>query len=263
MMRATADRNPAAIYDEKFVPALFGPWGEILADITAIANGENVLDVACGTGALTGVLADRVGAAGSVTGLDINPQMLAVARHKPMAVNWVEAPAERLPFADAGFDAVLSQFGFMFFDDKALALEEMYRVLRPGGRLAVAVCGAVAESPGYNVFASLLDRLFGKSVGDAFRAPFELGDTEKLKDICAAAGLDDAQIVGRTGRVRFRSIEDLVSTERACAWTLGGLLSDDQFDLLLGECETALRPFTTLDGRIEFAMPCLIILATK
>jgi ubiquinone/menaquinone biosynthesis C-methylase UbiE len=64
----------------------------------------------------------------------------------------------------------------MFFDDRAGALRQMMRVLRPGGRIAVAVCDAVENSPGYAAFAALLDRLFGTAVGDAFRAPFVLGD---------------------------------------------------------------------------------------
>ncbi|QDZ03121.1 class I SAM-dependent methyltransferase [Nitratireductor mangrovi] len=263
MMLETTDRNPAEIYDEKFVPALFAPWGAIVAELAGIGPGEKVLDVACGTGALTAVVAEKVGPEGRVTGLDINPQMLAVARAKPLAVEWIEAPAERLPFADAAFDAVLSQFGFMFFDDQALALGEMHRVLRPGGRLAVAVCGAVEDSPGYAVFASLLDDLFGEDVGNAFRAPFVLGDAEKLAAICEKAGLAGARIVSRTGSVRFDSIAELVSTERACVWTLGGVLDEGQFELLRRESERALRPFTDADGRIAFAMPSLIIAATK
>ena len=65
------------------------------------------------------------------------------------------------------------------------------------------------------------------------------------------------------GRARFDSVEALVATERACAWTLGGLLDDRQFDRLLAEAEESLRPFVTSDGAIDFSMPALIVTATR
>src|SRR5690606_7035675 len=169
-------------------------------------EGDRVLDVACGTGALTLAAADIVGPAGSVVGVDANPQMLAVARRKPVQIEWLEGMAEALPLRDNDFDAVVSQFGFMFFDDKPQALREMVRVLKPGGRLAVAVCDAVENSPGYRAFALLLDRLFGRQVGDAFRAPFSLVDVARLHEIRREADIEDAEVVQRNGKVRFASI---------------------------------------------------------
>ena len=168
-----------------------------------------------------------------------------------------------LPFTDSSFDAVVSQFGFMFFDDKPKALAEMMRVLKPAGRLAVAVCDAVENSPGYCAFALLLDRLFGTEVGNAFRAPFALGDAARLREIFREANAADAEVVQRNGKVRFASIEAMVSTERACAWTLGGVLSDDQFERLIRESLKSLAPFTVGSGAVEFDMPTLIIKAKK
>ena len=255
--------SPAEVYDEKFVPALFGPWGPVLAEAAGVAPGQSVLDVACGTGAATLAAAAIVGPNGRVVGLDANPEMLAVARRKPQDIEWREGVAEKLPFDDATFDAVISQFGFMFFGDRPRALAEMMRVLKPGGRLAVAVCGAVQRSPGYDALARLLDRLFGEKIGDAFRAPFVLGDEAELRRIAAVAGLEGAKIEERNGAVRFRSIAELVATERACVWTLGGMLDDRQFDLLLREAEKALRPYAGADGRVVFDMPAMFILARK
>lgn len=259
----TTQRPPAEIYDERFVPALFGPWGPIVCAAAALAPGQAVLDVACGTGALTLAAAEFVGPQGRVAGLDVNPEMLAVARRKSADIDWRVGAAERLPFADASFDAVVSQFGLMFFHDRPRALAEMRRVLKPGGRLAVAVCGALERSPGYRAFAALLDRLFGNAVGDAFRAPFVLGDAAALGRVASAAGLAGATVEERNGTVRFRSIAELVASERDCVWTLGGILDGPQFDLLLRECETALRPFAGEDGLIAFDMPALLLLAAK
>ena len=256
-------RPPAEVYDDKFVPALFGPWGPVMVEAARIRSGQSVLDVACGTGAATLAAAAAVGPQGRVAGLDANPEMLAVGRRKSTSIDWREGRAEELPFDESGFDAVISQFGMMFFEDRPQALAEMMRVLKPGGRLAVAVCGAVERSPGYGEFARLLDRLFGCQVGDAFRAPFVLGDPDELTRIAAAAGVEGAKVEERTGTVRFSSIDDLVSTERACVWTLGGILDDDQFKRLLAESEQALQPFVGPDGTVRFEMPALILTAFK
>ncbi|MBX3606968.1 MAG: methyltransferase domain-containing protein [Piscinibacter sp.] len=254
-------RPPAEVYDEQFVPALFRQWGPVLCDAAALAPGQRVLDVGCGTGALTLAAAGRVGAQGQVVGLDSNPEMLAVARRHASAVEWRAGRAEALPFEAASFDAVLSQFAMMFFDDPVAALREMQRVRRPGGSIAIAVCDAVERSPGYAALARLLDELFGRRVGDAFRAPFALGDAARLRALCRSAGLPEAAVASRDGQVRFASIDALVATERACAWTLGGLLDDDQFARLRSAAGPALRPFVDPQGRIVFPMPALLITA--
>jgi ubiquinone/menaquinone biosynthesis C-methylase UbiE len=258
---AQATTDPAEVYDTLFVPALFGPFGRVVAEAAALRSGGQVLDVGCGTGALTGAVAEVVGTGGRVVGLDANPQMLAVARRKPMPapVQWVDGRAEALPFPDRHFDAVVSQFALMFFADRSQALREMRRVLKPGGSLSVAVCDAVEHSPGYGRLAELLQRLFGRAVAEAFRAPFVLGDRSVLRDLCAASGWPQAEIDTRIARVGFDSIDALVSAERACVWTLGGLLDDAQFERLRGEARRALQPLVQADGRVAFDMPCLLI----
>jgi ubiquinone/menaquinone biosynthesis C-methylase UbiE len=258
-----ATHSPAQVYDACFVPALFQQWARITAAAADIRTGQRVLDVACGTGALTCVVSELVGVQGHVVGLDPNEDMLAVARSKATSVDWRSGCAEEIAFPNATFDAVVSQFGMMFFEDRIAALREMMRVLRPQGRLAITVCDALNRSSGYQALADLLERLYGTVVADAFRSPFALGNPRLLLDLCTQAGIANAHVERHEGKVRFASIQALIATERACVWTLGGMLNDAQFEQLLYEAQPALRPFVLADGQIEFAMPGLIVQATK
>lgn len=108
-----------------------------LVKFARLPPGGRVLDVACGTGVVA-ITAARLGA--RATGLDLTPELLAVARQNGdmagVEVDWHEGDAEQLPFADAAFDAVLSQFGHIFAPRPDVAIGEMLRVLRPGGTLA-------------------------------------------------------------------------------------------------------------------------------
>jgi ubiquinone/menaquinone biosynthesis C-methylase UbiE len=130
--------DAAEVYERCFVPAIFGQWAPMVG-AARVASGNRVLDVGCGTGVLARTAADRVAADSQVTGLDRNVGMLAVARRLRPQIDWRQGDATALPFADASYDVVLSQFALMYFPDRTAALKEMARVLRPGGRLAIAV----------------------------------------------------------------------------------------------------------------------------
>jgi len=115
------------------------PVGEEIVRRVGIGRDEAVLDVACGTGnaAVRAALAG-----GRVTGVDLTPELFDDARREAalagVEVDWVEGDAEELPFPDASFDVVLSTFGVMFAPRHRVAASELVRVLRPGGRLALA-----------------------------------------------------------------------------------------------------------------------------
>ena len=90
-----------------------------------------------------------------------------------------------------------------------------------------------------------------------------IGDAARLHALAAQAGLDGAEVLQRTADVRFGSVDALVATERACIWTLGGLLDDTQFDALRREARRVLAPFVQADGSVAFAMPALVIVARQ
>ncbi|MFL5494650.1 MAG: methyltransferase domain-containing protein, partial [Gemmatimonadales bacterium] len=204
------DRDAASVYQELLVPGLMQEWAPRVADAARIRPGDRVLDVACGTGVLTREAASRAGPTGAVTGLDLSPEMLAVAARLSSGLRWQQGSGQALPFPDQSFDAVVSQFGLMFFPDPVGGLREMMRVLVPGGRLAVAVWGSLADTPAYAAEVALVERLAGKEAGNALRAPFVLGDPKRMAELCAAAGIKGAQVAMRPGRGRFPSIRTMV-----------------------------------------------------
>jgi ubiquinone/menaquinone biosynthesis C-methylase UbiE len=250
--------SAAEVYEEFFLPALFQEWTARLADAAQIAKGHQVLDVACGTGVLARTARERVGSEGSVVGVDINEGMLTVATRKAPEVEWRRASAEKLPFDDNVFDAVVSQFGLMFFDNQRAALTEMARVLRPGRYLAVAVWDSLANTPGYAAMTALLNRLFGDKIAAALEAPFTLGDTNILQSLFAEAGMRNAEITTQIGMARFPSIQAWVHTD-VKGWTLADMIDEAQYQLLLREAEQALKPFVSEGGVVSFKSPAHIV----
>jgi SAM-dependent methyltransferase len=251
--------SAAEVYEEFFVPALFGEWAPRLCEAAGIGEGQRVLDVACGTGSFAREAARR---GAEVTGLDRNGGMLAVARRIEPAIEWREGMAERIPFDDGAFDVAGCQFGLMFFEDRVKALKEMHRVLRPGGRLVAAVWDSLERTPGYRAMVALLDRLFGAEIAAGLRAPFVLGAPDDLRGLFQAAGIAAPKIETMTGEARFPSIEGWVRTD-VKGWTLADAIDDAQYARLQEAAQQELRGFATADGSVSFDSPAHIVTAVK
>lgn len=221
--------SAAEVYEQFFVPALFGQWPERILESARLSDGEDVLDVGCGTGILARAAARQLDDSGSVTGIDLNDDMLRVARQSNEAVTWQLGPAENLPFPDDSFDRVVSQFALMFFADQSAGLEEMARVTRPGG--TVATWASIEESPGYHAMVGLLQRLFGDEAAAALTAPFTLGTEDELAALMGPI-LPGVAVTRLDGTARFDSIESWVRTD-VRGWTLADMIDDDQYQQLL------------------------------
>lgn len=246
----------AEVYETFFIPALFGQWPEPILDEAGVTSADRILDVGCGTGVLARAAWARVGSTGSVIGIDPNPGMLAVAGRSGDGIVWVEGRAEGLPFDDASFDRVVSQFALMFFVDAKAAIGEMRRVLRRDGRVAVASWASLDETPGYAAMVDLLRRLFGETAARALEAPYALGDPRDIRRLLEH-GFDDVVVTKHDGIARFDSIEAWVHTDIR-GWTLADMIDDDQYAQLLEEARHELARFTTDDGSVAFAAPALI-----
>ncbi len=196
--------NPAEGYESYMVPTLFAPWAEHLVQAANPQPGNRVLDLACGTGIVARKVAGRLGTNGRVTGLDLNPHMLAVARaaaeREGRAIEWQEGKAEQLPFPDDEFDLVLCQFGLMFFTDRSAGLREVHRVLRDGGRLLLDVWQGLDRHPFYQTLHSVIEKRVGLS---ALKDIFALGNAEEVRALLAAAGFEEVEIESVSKTARF------------------------------------------------------------
>jgi SAM-dependent methyltransferase len=254
--------DEAVAYERDFVPAIFAQWPPKLADIAGIGSGDRVLDVGCGTGVLAREAAARVGPAGRVTGLDLNEGMLAVARRLRPDIDWRQGDALDLPFADEAFDVVASQFALMFFPDRVGALREMWRVLAPGGRLAVAVCASVEETSGYGLFADILRREAGAEAAAMVEGYFAFGEEAGLMRLCQAADIANPKILTREGWARFASIEDFGRIEIKGS-PLAALVDDAAHERVLTAAREALGEFRDGAGRFALPLDARIVAARK
>jgi ubiquinone/menaquinone biosynthesis C-methylase UbiE len=198
--KGTAAEN----YQRFFVPAIGAPVADDLIAIAGLQPGERVLDVACGTGVVTRLAAERVGAAGSVAGLDINPGMLGVARSATppaLSIKWQEGNAESLPFSDSAFDVVLCQMGLQFIPGKLTALHEMRRVLETGGRAVISVPGP--KPPLFAIMTDALARHFSPQAASFGDLVFSMHDADELKELIRSAGFRNADVQAKTKTLRL------------------------------------------------------------
>jgi SAM-dependent methyltransferase len=204
-----AQDDPALVaaqdYEKNVVTYTIGPFAAILLKHADPQPGERVVDVACGTGVVARQTAPRVGTAGTVVGVDINPAMLAVARSLPAPegapIDWREGSALALPLPDDAFDLALCQAGLQFFPDRLQALREMHRVLCSGGRVAISVWRSLEHHPVQQVLWEAIARHLNTTAA-AIGRPFSLGDAGDLRTLLESAGFADGTIVARSYTVR-------------------------------------------------------------
>jgi ubiquinone/menaquinone biosynthesis C-methylase UbiE len=185
-----------AVYDELLGPLMFAPYAEDLAERTRRVGAKTVLEVAAGTGVVTRALAKALPPATRIVATDLNEAMLGVAQGRPLAnVTWRHADAQRLPFADGEFDAVVCQFGYMFVPDKPAAYREARRTLAPGGHLLFNMWGPLERNE--------VTLLVGESVARSFpddpprffeRTPFAYHDGAKIRGELERAGFEAIEV---------------------------------------------------------------------
>ena len=194
-------------YQRYFVPAIATPVSADLLATADLQTGERVLDVACGTGLITRLAAERVGPTGSVTGVDVAPEMIDVAETAPSPagapIEWRVADAASLPLPDGSYDVVLCQMGLMFMEDRPAALAEMRRVLAPGGRVVVNTPGAI--QPAFELMEAAIVEHISPELGGFVRVVFSMHDPDAVATLLRDAGLDDVSSTVSTATLRLPS----------------------------------------------------------
>jgi ubiquinone/menaquinone biosynthesis C-methylase UbiE len=254
--------DAAEVYERCFVPAIFGRWAPQIADAAMVASDDRVLDVGCGTGVLARTAADRVADESQVSGLDLNEGMLAVARRLRPQIDWRQGDATKLPLPVESYDVVVSQFALMYFPDRSAAIREMVRVLKPGGRLAVAVWGPYERATGYVILTEVAKRRCGQAAADVLTAPFVLGDEDALLVLFQDAGVDEPNIELRDGTITFPSIEVFVETEVKGS-PLDDLLDEESYRGLMQDAKEKLRQFCTEGPEVVMPMDAFVITARR
>ena len=250
----------AEAYEERFVPALFRQWVEPVLQAAEAGSGDRLLDVACGTGVVARAAVDRVAPNGTVTGVDLNPAMLAVARRVAPEIEWRHGDVAALPFGDDAFDVVTCQAAVFFFPDPTAALAEMARVTRPGGRLVVQAFSSLPSQPAYGPWVSMVARHAGPDAVELLGTYWAHGDTEVMRGRCAEARLRVLTVHEHLRPAYFPDIDTFVLTE-VNATPLRDRLTQADLDRILAESHQVLGPFVR-DGRLVIPLAGYVLAAT-
>lgn len=247
---------------------LGGATGRML-DAVGASEGSRVLDVAAGAGGQTIAAARRVGPRGRVVATDISPTILTYAARAAAEaglknVETVEADGEELgDFAGAGFDAVISRVGLIYFPDQNKALSGMRNALREGGRIGAIVYSTPEKNEFFSIPVAIIrNRAHLPPPQPGQPGPFSLGAPGVLERVFTDAGFRDIRVEKVPAPLRLSSAAECVRFEResfgALHQMLGGVPADERAQVW-SEIEEALLQFDTGDG---FEAPCELLVAS-
>lgn len=192
------DYSIAKSYDKILVPSLFQPWANLLIENNQPWMGNLVLDLACGTGVVTKEIANNVGPNGRIIALDINTAMLDIAKSKckqwENQITFIEGSCESLEIADNSLDVVVCQQGFQFFPNKQVATLEIYRVLKPGGRVIISTWCPVSECEIFGTICEALETLNENEISQMMRVPFDFMTQRELQEPFSSAGFSNIEV---------------------------------------------------------------------
>jgi ubiquinone/menaquinone biosynthesis C-methylase UbiE len=189
------------MYEQSLVGPLFRPWAEVTFEEIKLSPSDRVLDVACGTGIVARVAKERLSDVGYVVGIDVNPDMLAVARTVAPGIGWREGNAGALPLRDGEqFDVVVCQQGLQFFPDKLAAAAQMRQALTHGGRLAVSTWRSDDEIPFFRELRQVAERHLG-AIADQ---RYSFGAAAPLEALLRDAGFREVQSRRLSRTMRFK-----------------------------------------------------------
>lgn len=252
----------AHAYEDLFVPALFAQWVPTLLQHAAVSQGQQVLDVACGTGVVARAAAELVGPSGRVSGVDLNPSMIQVAGERESGIDWQVGDAANLPYDDESFDAVLCQSALFFFPDPAQAIREMARVLRNGGTVALQTYANLGDQPGYGPFVDTVVRHAGAEARSLLGTYWSKGDEAELRSLLEQADLDPIAGQSVLGQVTLPSVDALVHTEIQ-ATPLAERIDKSAYLAIARDARAALADYVDGQGTVRLPIRAQFITGRK
>ncbi len=219
--------------------------------------GERVLELACGPGGAGMAAAERVGPAGEVVLSDVASAMTAIAAARAAAlglanVSSLDLDIESIDQPDGSYDVVLCREGLMFATDHAAAAREIVRVLRPGGRAAIAVWGPRERNPWLGlVFDAVSEQMGAPVPPPGVPTPFSLGDIARVEALLTGAGLSEVRITELPTPLRAGSFEEWWARTSALAGPLAKILAglpDEARSALRARLEARVAPYVTAGG---------------
>jgi ubiquinone/menaquinone biosynthesis C-methylase UbiE len=195
---ARFDGSIPEMYDRYLGALLFEPHAAEIAERVAKLRPRKVLEIAAGTGIVSRQLLEALPQETSLTVTDLNAPMLEYARNKSTTrgrdIEWRQADAQQLPFPDESFDAVVCQFGIMFFPDKLRGLLEFNRVLEKGGALIFSVWDSFDGNPVQFIAHSTIGTFFQEDPPDFYKVPCGMGNKAEAARLTEDAGFKDIVI---------------------------------------------------------------------
>ena len=210
--------SAAESYEEFLVPTIFVPWAQQLLSKSVPQYGDNILDVACGTGIVARMAKARVGTAGRVVGVDLNTSMLDVAKTLDLhgAIEWLKADVGQMPLRDEVFDTAYCQQGLQFFPDKIGALREVLRLLRCGGKCSIVVAQSLSQNPLMRSQVTALEKHIDEAAAGSIRAVCGLSEGDEIQTLFEGAGFAE---------VNWDTIDLTLTCDDGRAFITNGIMS--------------------------------------
>lgn len=256
--------NAPEIYEKVMVPLWFGRWADALIDLLALQPGENVLDVACGTGVTTRLAWDKVAPGATVMGLDVNASMIAKAKELATGreIVWLERDAADSGLGSETVDVVMSQHGYHYFPDKPAALAEFKRVLAPGGRMGLSIWDG--HSPYTRAVCRAVERHISREIAVKQRAQRQTPSADELANQLSESGFSEVRIVRQELSIDVPAARVFVPLH------LGSMPIADAFDALpedrkvalIEDVETEMSPYARGD-RLVYPDAVHVALGTR
>jgi ubiquinone/menaquinone biosynthesis C-methylase UbiE len=211
-LKAATTYNAAADHFDDGPLAFWDRYGRGTIERLALAPGSSVLDAGCGSGASAIPAAQRVGVQGRVIGVDLAERLLAMARAKAeklglQNIEFRSSDMEALGFPDAAFDAVVCVFAIFFVPDMVKQVRELWRMVRPGGQLAITTWGPRMFEPGSAAWWAAVKQ-FRPDLQAAFNPWERIVTPAAVRELFATSGIEDLEVEAVAGRQALQSPED-------------------------------------------------------